>query len=120
MVRSDILLAFSLALISACAHRGAASNVEGIRASYVWGPEVNTMQPCGSDSTFWVVASSEIIERLRAAQESLGREAYDRLFIRVIGTRLTRPTDGFAESTNGYFEVVELLEIRRLEQGECS
>src|SRR6185295_18611478 len=110
---------FALTLsMLACAHSGAARGGT-VRASYVWGPEVNTMQPCGSDSTFWVLARPEIIGELRAAQESLQTRPYDRLFIRVYGRRSTQPTDGFAKETNGYFEVTNLLEVRRLRQGEC-
>jgi hypothetical protein len=77
------------------------------------------MKPCGSDSSFWVLGTPQIIGRLRAAQESLQTRPYDRLFIRVHGQRSTQPTDGFAQETNGYFDVTEILEVRRLSQGEC-
>ena len=90
-----------------------------VRASYVWGAEVNEMRPCGADSTFWVLASPAIIGRLRAAQESLQTRAYDPIFITVRGARSDKPIDGFAEQTNGYFEVKELLEVRGLVKGEC-
>ena len=91
----------------------------GIRASYVWGAEVNTMRPCGTDSTFWVLASTAVLKRLRASQESLQSKPYDAIFIRVLGKRTTGPTDGFAEQTNGYFQVTQLFEVRRLQPGEC-
>ena len=90
-----------------------------VRASYVWGAEVNELKPCGGDSIFWVLASPAIIRRLRTAQESLQTSPYDRIFITVRGARSDRPTDGFAEQTNVYFEVRELLEVRRLVKGEC-
>ena len=77
------------------------------------------MKPCGSDSTFWVLAKPAVIGQLRAAHDSLQTQPYDRIFIRVHGQRSTRATDGFAQETNGYFEVTEILEARRLLQGEC-
>ena len=119
MARLIILLLLVLPLF-ACAHSNATKSGDGLRASYVWGPEVNTMKPCGSDSTFWVLASPEIIGRLRAAQYRLQTKPYDQLFIRVLGQRSTRKTDGFAEDTDGYFEVTELLEVRQLQQAECT
>jgi len=113
-------LVVPLAVLVACAHSPRSQTSDSsVRASYVWGPEVNTMKPCGSDSTFWVLASQGIIGRLRAAHDSLRTGPYDRIYITVHGHRSPKPTDGFAEQTNGYFEVTEILEVRRLRQGEC-
>ncbi len=117
MLRFRVLPALTFV---ACAHsRPADSPKNTVRASYIWGPEVNTMKPCGSDSTFWVLARPEIIGQLRTAHETLRTKPYDRIFIAVVGQRSSEPTDGFADETNGYFEVTELLEVRRLAQGEC-
>ena len=116
----SIGLALSLIALAACAQSsGAKNHARGVRASYVWGPEVNTLKPCGWDSTFWVLAKPELIRRLRAAHDSLRTQPYDRIFIRVNGQRSAQATEGFAEETNGYFEVTEILEVRRLRQGEC-
>jgi len=120
MIRVRLQLILSLGPLVACAHSSSAMNQEGaVQASYVWGPEVNTMKPCGSDSTFWVLAKHEIIGRLRTAHDSLRTRPYDRIFIKVQGQRSTQPTDGFADETNGYFEVTEILEVRPLRHGEC-
>ena len=78
------------------------------------------MKPCGSDSVFWVLASPEILGQLRAAHQALRGKPYDPLFVRVVGQRSSKPTDGFAAQTNGYFEVTELLETRPIQAGECS
>ena len=120
MIRRGSSLFLGLSALAACAHSARVANTsDTVRASYVWGPEVNEMKPCGSDSTFWVLASPEIIGRLRVAQYNFQTTPYDRIFIRVRGQRSSQPTDGFAEQTNGYFEIRELLEVRRLAQGEC-
>jgi hypothetical protein len=120
MIHSRLTLMLSLGSLAGCVHTSSAKNQEGIvRASYVWGPEVNTMKPCGSDSTFWVLAKPEIIGRLRTAHDSLRTQPYEGIFIRVQGQRSAQPTDGFAEETNGYFEVTEIVEVRRLREGEC-
>ena len=119
MIRLGPALILTLGSL-ACAHSPGATHQEGVvEASYVWGAEVNTMKPCGSDSTFWVLAKPDVIGRLRAAHDSLRTRPYDRIFIRVRGQRSAQPTDGFASETQGYFEVREVLEARRLRQGEC-
>src|SRR5713101_3431414 len=103
MIRRGPSLFLALSALTACAHSARVANTgDTLRASYVWGPEVNTMRPCGSDSTFWVLGSPEIIGRLRVAQDSFQTKSYDRIFIRVSGQRSSQPTDGFAEQTNGY------------------
>ena len=114
-----ILVLGSVLLVQLASLRRA-KNTAGIRASYVWGHEVNSMKPCGSDSVFWVLASPEILRQLRAAHEALRGKPYDPLFVRVVGQRSSKPTDGFAAQTNGYFEVTELLETRPIQAGECS
>jgi len=91
-----------------------------LTGSYIWGDEVNEFQPCGSDSVFWVLASPQLLKRLRSAHDSLTTKPYEKVFVRVRGHRSSQPTDGFAEETNGYFEIVEIREIRRLRNGECT
>ena len=114
---------FPLILALACGacapSSGAVSQDRILRASYVWGPEVNTLKPCGSDSTFWVLAKPDVIARLRTAHDSIRTRPYEPIYISVQGHRSAQPTDGFAEETNGYFEVTAILEVRRLRQGEC-
>ena len=120
MVHVRFVFILALGPLAACVHNsGFVKREDTVRASYVWGPEVNTMKPCGSDSTFWVLAKPEIIGRLRAAHESLRTRPYDRIYIGVRGHRSAEATDGFAEQTNGYFEVTTLLQVRRLRPGEC-
>jgi hypothetical protein len=120
MIRIRLAFILVVGSLAACSRSPGTTNQGGtVRASYVWGPEVNTMKPCGSDSTFWVLAKPEIIARLRTTHDSLRTRPYDRIYISVQGQRSAQPTDGFAEETNGYFEVTALLEVRRLRQGEC-
>src|SRR6266581_621597 len=82
-------LALTLISLAGCAHSSNANNQDlGIRASYVWGPEVNTMKPCGSDSTFWVLAKPAVIGQLRAGDQRLFRSDGDPRGSSVVAGRM--------------------------------
>ena len=86
---------------------------------YVWGAEVNSFRPCGTDSVFWVLAAPELLTRLRTAHDSLTKRPYEPVYVRIRGHRSSQKTDGFAEETHGYFQVTAVLEIRRPRPSEC-
>jgi hypothetical protein len=113
------LLAITLAPLNACASSRSALEDPTRAGSYVWGAEVNSFKPCGSDSVFWVLAPPDLLMRLRTAHDSLTTRPYERIYIRVKGHRSSEKTDGFAGETSGYFQITDILEIRRLIPGEC-
>ena len=86
---------------------------------YVWGAEVNTFRPCGSDSVFWVLASPELLDELRTAHGTLTTKPYEPIYVRVHGGRSSEKPDGFAEQYNGYFRITAVLEARRERPGKC-
>ena|SRR5438093_1390727 len=108
-----------LTFISACASSSRAAHRDAVVGSYVWGDEVNEFRPCGSDSVFWVLAKPELITRLRLAHDSMTTRPYEKIYVSIQGHRSSKPADGFAEQTNGYFEITAILEMRPLRKGEC-
>jgi len=86
---------------------------------YVWGAEVSTFRPCGSDSVFWVLASPQLLDKLRTAHGTLTTKPYEPIYVRVRGARSPEKRDGFAEEYNGYFRITAVLETRRERPGEC-
>ena len=114
-----LLLAITLAALGACASSRPALRDPTRAGSYVWGAEVNSFKPCDSDSIFWVLAPPDLLTRLRTAHESLTARPYERIYIRVRGHKSSQKTDGFAEETSGYFQITDILEMRRLVPGEC-
>jgi hypothetical protein len=86
---------------------------------YVFGHEVRTFKPCGSDSVFWVQGSPDVHAELRTNYERLATEPYDSIYIRVVGRRSWETASGFAENYDGYWIVTEVLEARRPHPGDC-
>ena|SRR5690349_17398956 len=111
------ILSVTFAALAACA---SAAQGDSTRAGlYVWGAEVNGFQPCGTDSVFWVLAAPDLMTRLRTARDSLTARPYEPVYVRIKGHRSSQKTDGFAEETNGYFQVTAIIEIRHPRSGEC-
>ena len=108
-----------LSFVSGCASSSRVVQGSAVEGSSVWGDEVNEFRPCGSDSVFWVLARPALIARLRLAHDSMTTQPFEKIFVRVKGQRSSKPTDGFAAQTNGYFEVTGILETRPLRKGEC-
>jgi len=119
MKPNSFLLAITLALLSACESSRSALENPTRAGSYVWGAEVNSFKPCGSDSVFWVLGPPGLLMTLRTAHDSLTTRPYEPIYIRVKGQESSQKTDGFAEETSGYFQITDILEIRRLGPGEC-
>ena len=115
------LLSASLALpaLLVSSSPGVAQTDSSRVGEYVWGVEVNTFRPCGSDSVFWVLATPELIGELRTAHRTLTTKPYQAIYVRVRGASSPEKPDGFAEQYNGYFRITELLEARRERAGEC-
>jgi hypothetical protein len=76
---------------------------------YRWGAEVNTFQPCGSDTTYWVSASAWILGPLKAyLQQHTGRP-YQPVYIEMRGHLLDEETGGFASQYDGLVRISEII-----------
>jgi hypothetical protein len=76
---------------------------------YRWGAEVNTFQPCGSDTDSWVSASTWILGPLKAyLQQHTGRP-YQPVYIEMRGHLLDEETGGFASQYDGLVRISEVI-----------
>lgn len=113
-----LILVLLLTGVGAC---GRNAIPEGSMAGcYSFGHEVNVFKPFGGDSVFWVVGPRDVLERLRAAHDSLTSRPYEQVWARVLAQRSSQEPDGFAADYNGLLEIQQIVEIRRAAAEECS
>ena len=86
---------------------------------YVWGPEVHTFRPCGSDETYWVSASSWTIAPVREFYEAETDAAYAPIYIRFRGHLLDETVGGFAVSYSGLIRISEVHGMNKSVPEEC-
>ena len=113
-----------LALLQSCASiantPSQSTDVEStLIGHYVYGHEVNTFQPCGSNRDFWVIGSSEILKTLEVNYLSLSSTHYDPVFVELIGNMMATATDGFAADYDGLAEVKRLVLMRKKSNLDC-
>jgi hypothetical protein len=78
------------------------------RGIYTGGHEVNTFQPCGSEETYWVSASSWILSPLKEYVESSKSQPYQPVYLEFRGRLLNENVDGFAENYDGLIRISEI------------
>jgi hypothetical protein len=86
---------------------------------YVWGHEVNVISPIDQDSAFWVIGSPDVLQQLRMKHDSLTTTPYEAVVADLIAMRSVERGDGFALDYDGLIEVLNIVEMRRAESGEC-
>lgn len=97
--------------------------VENLRGRYTWGAEVETLQPCGSASTFWLAGDATLLQPLRdraIARSQASGKPYEPIYVEVSAVSEGKASDGFARD---YDAVYRLRDVRQLEDvvpAECA
>jgi putative lipoprotein len=86
---------------------------------YVFGHEVESLHLCNDTSAYWLLAPPSVSRLLRARHDSLTDKPYRPVFVEVRGQVSTKPTDGFAEDYDGYFEIDTVFSIRAARSDDC-
>ena len=92
---------------------------EVFSGTYVWGHEVRSFQPCGSDSVFWTSynwAGLELEDFYRAHTQ----EPYQLIYVKFRGQILDERVDGFARDYDGLIRISEVLEKNIVIPSECA
>lgn len=90
-----------------------------IRGAYVFGHEVRSFHPCGGSSVYWVEASQEISDELRARHAALTSVPYRQIYVVVEGMVSDEPRSGFAADYDGVFTIERLIEAGTEVPGDC-
>ncbi len=97
-----------------------ATQAEVHRGFYVFGHEVRTFQPCGSDTVFWVKAEADISKQLREAHQKLTSKPYEPVYVEVKGYLADKATAGFAADYDGQIVIEAVDLVRAQQENDCS
>ncbi len=86
---------------------------------FVWGHEVRSFRPCGSEMELWVVGAPEVMDPLVAEQRKLTDGPYQPVYVRLVGEVSGPPEDGFGADYDGTFGVRDVLEVRPAAVTDC-
>ena len=93
------------------------AQADSFRGFYVFGHEVRTFKPCGSEKVYWVKAEPDISKRLREVHQKLTAKPYKSIYVEVQGRLLARATEGFAADYGGQI-AIEFVDLARAKQKE--
>jgi heat shock protein HslJ len=97
-----------------------AAQAEVHRGYYVFGHEVRTFQPCGSDTVFWVKAEADISKQLREAHQKLTSKPYEPVYVEVKGYFADKAAAGFAADYEGQIVIEAVDLVRARQENDCS
>lgn len=112
------LVSFGL-ILQSCSINGdqevghTASSDNSIVGSYIYGNEVNSLQPCGSDKELWVIGSKAVMTSLEEEYLKLASKPYQAVYVRFEGKQLARADDGFAADYSGRFKVTDVVTLQK-------
>ena len=116
-MKTTMLLVVTI-LFFGCSDESAVDSSRAIEVHGVYelGFERDIFSPCGSAEIWWVVGSSDTQERYVA----LGLAPTEKAYVRWIGYRSEPGDYGHMGMGDYEFTVVEVIEMRAAEPGECS
>jgi hypothetical protein len=79
--------------------------VQTYSGHYVYGAEVETFQPCGSERTYWVRGSIKVLGELRTVHGQLTQEPYEKIYVELRGSIGPRATEGLPADFDGQLMV---------------
>jgi heat shock protein HslJ len=97
-----------------------AAQAESYRGFYVFGHEVRSFQPCGSETVYWVRADEEISKQLQDTHQKLTVKPYEPIYIEVQGHLTDKATEGFATDYDGQIVIEALDLIRNRQEEDCA
>ncbi len=117
--------AASLALVFLCALSFWPSAIglvqaESFRGFYVFGHEVRTFQPCGSEMVYWVKSGAEVSTRLREEHHKLTAIPYQPVYVEVKGHFAEKAAAGFAADYDGQIVIEAVHLVRAKNEIDCS
>ncbi len=117
-IRSRSAPVLLLAMLSGCTTPSAVH--DGV---YIWGAEVETFSPCGTDKTWWVLTSEPLWLQLRDAHQALTTRPYEGIFAEVSGyydgPASQEAGGGFATQYDGLFRITAVRFTRSRADSDC-
>lgn len=83
------------------------------KGSYMYGSEVSSFQPCGSDRELWVIGDETLTSELHSEYLDMVRKPYEQVFVSFRGHQLDKAKEGFASDYDGQFKVTEVVTLQK-------
>lgn len=83
------------------------------KGSYMYGSEVSSFQPCGSQQELWVIGDETITHELHNDYMEMVEKPYEQVFVRFRGHQLEKASEGFAADYDGQFKVTEVVTMQK-------
>lgn len=82
------------------------------------GDEASSFVPCGEEKVFWIIDNTSSLEReYEDLTENL--ESYTPVFVRVDVIDRGEAASGFTKDYDGVYEIVNLIEMKLLDENTC-
>ncbi len=104
-LRLSILLCVACLASYSCASVFAQEQV--FKGVYVWGAEVSSFTPCGSEVDYWVRYSK--MQPMSERYEKVVTQPYQPVFVRLRGSISEEPRTGFVADYDGILYVSEVF-----------
>ena len=94
---------------------------ETISGKLIFGVEVASFQPCGSDKVFWITDNSKETGKLEKLYYALvlGKEPYTPIYTTIEIIDRGKEKYGFAADYDGTYAFTNVLELRQLKSSDC-
>ena len=98
-----------------------AYKTETISGKLIFGVEVASFQPCGSDKVFWIIDNSKETGKLEKLYYALvlGKEPYTQIYTTIEIIDRGKEKYGFAADYASTYAVTNVLELRQLKSSDC-
>ena len=93
--------------------------LQTLKGHVVWGHEVRTFKPCGSNQTFWVADDSG---KLKDAYQELTlkeKDVYQSIYAELEVEDKGKASEGFPANYDGVYEVLSIKETRAAREDDC-
>lgn len=83
------------------------------KGSYMYGSEVSSFQPCGSEDELWVIGDEAVTSELHHDYLEMVEKPYGQLFVSFRGYHLEKASEGFAAEYDGQYKVTEVITLQK-------
>lgn len=99
---------------------GCAPRSEVQRGHVVFGPEVSTFQPCGTDKSWWLTGEGDAMSLLRQTYDRVGPGASEGIYAEVRGVLSREGSYGHLGAYAREFYITGVQEARASGPGDCT
>ncbi len=112
------LILIATSFLSSCNNKNT-NELETLKGHVVWGHEVRTFKPCGSNQTFWVADDSGKLKDAYNTYTLKDKDVYQSIYAELEVTYKGKANEGFPANYDGVYEVLNTKETRAAQDDDC-